>query len=83
MELAEPLESGTPIADYLDTNHHGLFSVSLQVEDLDAAARYLESKGVEARAEDSETFVWDPTTTHNVHWGFTTAEIPNDSRPTW
>jgi len=83
VELAEPLESGTPIADYLDVNHHGLFSVSMQVEDLGAAERYLASKGVEARVEDSETFVSDPATTHGVHWGFTTATIPNDSRPEW
>ena len=83
VELAEPLESGTPVADYLDQNHHGLFSVSLQVEDLGAAVRYLKSKGIEARAEDSETFVSDPATTHGVHWGFTTAAIPNDSRPNW
>jgi catechol 2,3-dioxygenase-like lactoylglutathione lyase family enzyme len=83
VELAEPLESGTPIADYLDVNHHGLFSVWLQVEDVGAAARYLASKGVEPRAEDSETFVSDPATTFGVHWGFTTAEIPHDSRPAW
>ena len=44
VELAEPLESGTPIADYLEANHHGLFSVTLQVEDLGAAAAYLRSK---------------------------------------
>ncbi|MDQ1430061.1 MAG: hypothetical protein QOF40_663 [Actinomycetota bacterium] len=83
VELAEPLESTTPIADYLEVNHHGLFSVALQVEDLAAATRYLATKGIEPRVEDSTTFVSDPETTHGVHWGFTTAEIPNDSRPTW
>lgn len=83
VELAEPLESGTPIADYLDVNHHGMFAVWLQVEDLAGAARYLKSKGVEARVEDGVTFLSDPATTHGVHWGFTTAEIPNDSRQDW
>jgi len=83
VELAEPLESGTPISEYLDLNHHGLFSVSLQVEDLGAAARYLTSKGIAALIEDSESFVSDPATTHGVHWGFTTAVIPNDTRPAW
>ena len=34
VELAEPLEAGTPIADYVEANHHGLFAVWLQVEDL-------------------------------------------------
>jgi catechol 2,3-dioxygenase-like lactoylglutathione lyase family enzyme len=83
VELAEPLESGTPLADYLDANHHGLFSVTLQVEDLDQAARYLRSKDIEARVETAATFVSDPATTHGVHWAVTTAEIPNDSRPAW
>jgi catechol 2,3-dioxygenase-like lactoylglutathione lyase family enzyme len=83
VELAEPLESGTPIADYLDENRHGLFSVSLQVEDLGDAARYLRSKDIEARLESEKTFVSDPATTHGVHWAFTTAEIPNDSRSDW
>jgi catechol 2,3-dioxygenase-like lactoylglutathione lyase family enzyme len=83
VELAEPLESGTPIAGYLDENHHGLFSVSLQVEDLGDAARYLRSKDVEARVEDTTTFLSDPATTHGVHWAVTTAEIPNDTRADW
>jgi catechol 2,3-dioxygenase-like lactoylglutathione lyase family enzyme len=83
VELAEPLESATPIADYLDANHHGLFAVSLQVEDLDRATRYLESKSIAARSEDAQTFLSDPATTHGVHWAVTTAEIPNDTRPAW
>ena len=80
VELAEPLESGTPIADYLDENHHGLFSVTLQVDDLAAAARHLRSKEVEARIESAATFVSDPATTHGVHWGFTTARDPQRPR---
>jgi catechol 2,3-dioxygenase-like lactoylglutathione lyase family enzyme len=83
VELAEPLESGTPIADYVDVHHHGLFSVSLQVEDLAAAARYLASKGIAPQSVDAETFLSDPATTHGVHWAFTTAEIPNDTRAAW
>jgi hypothetical protein len=57
--------------------------VSLQVEDLGEAARYLRSKAVEARVEDTNTFVSDPATTHGVHWAVTTAEIPNDTRADW
>jgi len=83
VELAEPLESGTPIADYLDANHHGLFAVWLQVEDLDAATRYLTSKGVAARVDDATSSLSDPTTTHGVHWGVTTREIPSDTRADW
>ena len=60
-----------------------MFAVWLQVEDLAAASRYLASKGVAGRIEDPTTFLSDPATTHGVHWGVTTTEIPNDSRPSW
>jgi catechol 2,3-dioxygenase-like lactoylglutathione lyase family enzyme len=83
VELAEPLESATPVGDYIDANHHGMFAVWLQVDDLAAASRYLASKGVAPRLEDSTAFLSDPATTHGVHWGVTTAGIPNDSRPSW
>jgi catechol 2,3-dioxygenase-like lactoylglutathione lyase family enzyme len=83
VELAEPLESGTPIADYVAEQHNGLFSVSLQVEDLGVAARYLATKGIEARLDDATTFLSDPATTQGVHWAFTTAEIPKDARQVW
>jgi catechol 2,3-dioxygenase-like lactoylglutathione lyase family enzyme len=83
VELVEPLESGTPVADYLDANHHGLFSVTLQVEDLGDATRYLKSKEIAARIEDGSTYLSDPATTHNVHWAVTTMEIPHDTRPAW
>ena len=81
VELAEPLESATPVADYIDANHHGMFAVWLQVEDLAAASRYLASKGVAARVEDSTTFLSDPATTHGVHWGVTTAGDPERLPP--
>ena len=48
VEIAEPLDAGTPIADYVDANHHGLFAVWLQVEDLAGATGYLASKKIAA-----------------------------------
>jgi catechol 2,3-dioxygenase-like lactoylglutathione lyase family enzyme len=83
VELAEPLDAGTPVADYVEAEHHGLFAVWLQVEDLAVATRYLASKGIAARREDGLSFLSDPATTHGVHWGFTTASIPGDTRPDW
>ena len=52
VEIAEPLDSGTPIADYVDANHHGLFSVWLQVEDLAGATTHLRSKAIAPSLED-------------------------------
>jgi catechol 2,3-dioxygenase-like lactoylglutathione lyase family enzyme len=83
VELAEPLDGGTPIADYVDAEHHGLFAVWLQVEDLAGATDHLETKKVAPCLEDGASFLSDPDTTHGVHWGVTTAAIPGDTRPDW
>jgi catechol 2,3-dioxygenase-like lactoylglutathione lyase family enzyme len=83
VEIAEPLESGTAIADWVETHHHGMFAVTLQVEDLGAAERYLTSKGIAPGLQDGTTYVSDPATTFGVHWGFTTDEIKGDTRAIW
>ena len=83
VEIAEPLDSGTPIADYVDAEHHGLFAVWLQVEDLAGATAHLQSKAIAPSLEDGASFLSDPATTHGVHWGVTTAEIPGDTRADW
>jgi catechol 2,3-dioxygenase-like lactoylglutathione lyase family enzyme len=83
VELAEPLEAGTPIAEYVDANHHGLFAVWLQVDDLAGATGYLASKKVGWSIEDATSFLSDPETTQGAHWGVTTAAIPGDTRPDW
>ncbi len=83
VEIAEPLDGGTPIANYVDANHHGLFAVWLQVDDLAAATDYLQSKQITSSLEDGENFLSDPATTKGVHWGVTTASIPGDTRADW
>jgi catechol 2,3-dioxygenase-like lactoylglutathione lyase family enzyme len=83
VQIAEPLDAGTPIADYVEANHHGLFAVWLQVDDLAAATRHLASKQIVPSLEDGERFLSDPSTTQGVHWGVTTAVIPDDTRADW
>jgi catechol 2,3-dioxygenase-like lactoylglutathione lyase family enzyme len=83
VELAEPLEGDTPIADYVEANHHGLFAVWLQVEDLAGATGYLASKKIGPCLENASAFLSDPETTHGVHWGVTTAAVPGDTRADW
>ena len=83
VEIAEPLERGTPIANYVEANHHGLFAIWLQVEDLAAATDHLQSKQITSSLEDGASFLSDPATTMGVHWGVTTASITNDTRPDW
>ncbi len=83
VEIAEPLDAGTPIADYVDANHHGLFAVWLHVEDLAGATGHLASKQITPSLEDGASFLSDPATTKGVHWGVTTASIPGDMRGDW
>lgn len=83
VEIAEPLDSGTPIADYVDAEHHGLFAVWLGVEDLAGATAHLQSKQIAPSLADRASFLSDPATTHGVHWGVTTASIPGDTRADW
>ncbi len=83
VEIAEPLDADTPIADYVDANHHGLFAVWLQVDDLAGATGYLAEKKIVGCLEDAANFLSDPATTHGVHWGVTTAAIPDDTRADW
>jgi catechol 2,3-dioxygenase-like lactoylglutathione lyase family enzyme len=83
VEIAEPLDAGTPVAEYVEANHHGLFAVWLQVEDLGGATGYLASKQITASLEDGASFLSDPATTMGVHWGVTTAAIAGDTRADW
>ncbi len=83
VELAEPLEADSPIGEYVEAHHHGLFAVWLQVEDLAGATRYLASKKVGWSIEDATSFLSDPETTQGACWGVTTAAIPGDTRADW
>jgi catechol 2,3-dioxygenase-like lactoylglutathione lyase family enzyme len=83
VELATPADKSSPLAADMEKNHEGLYAVTFKVNDLDAAARYLESKGITGQLRDESTLVADPATTHGVVMGFTTWDIPNDRRSDW
>ncbi len=55
----------------------------LHVEDLAGATTHLRSKEIAPSLEDAASFLSDPATSHGVHWGVTTAEIPGDTRADW
>lgn len=83
VEIAQPLGDGLLQAD-MERFHHGLFSLSFKVRDIDDAREYLEGKGVRFGFDDGEsTLVSDPATTQGVVMAFTTWQIPNDPRPDW
>jgi catechol 2,3-dioxygenase-like lactoylglutathione lyase family enzyme len=83
LELAEPLDADSAIAKEIDQNNEGLYAVTFRVADLGEAESYLRSKQITTATSDGTTLHADPSTTHGALFGFTTADIPNDPRPTW
>jgi catechol 2,3-dioxygenase-like lactoylglutathione lyase family enzyme len=83
VELAEPLDSSSAIATDMEQHHQSLYAVSFRVRDLEAAARYLQTKGIKPRDRDSSTLFTDPATTHGAVYGFTTWDVPDDPRRPW
>jgi catechol 2,3-dioxygenase-like lactoylglutathione lyase family enzyme len=83
IELAQPLEASSAMAQDLESHNQNLYAVSFQVRDLDAAKSYLESKSIAFSLQDETTLVTDPATTHGAVFGFTTWDIPNDARPAY
>lgn len=82
IELAEPTGEGPLQADMAQF-HHGIYSMTYKVRDLDDAQRHLEQKGVTLTRVDDDTLIGDPATTHGVVLSFTTKVIPGDARPDW
>lgn len=71
VELAQPTADDTFAARDLENNggiHH---AAAFKVRDLDAAERYLVSKGVVTAHRDAETILCDPATTHGALFRFT------------
>jgi catechol 2,3-dioxygenase-like lactoylglutathione lyase family enzyme len=83
LELAEPLDASSAIAADIEENGESLYSIALQVADLDDAARFLKSKGVAFLDQDESTLIADPATTRGGRFKFTTWEIPGDPRKAW
>lgn len=82
VELAEPIEGG-PLQEDMVRFHHGVYSLSFKVRDLEMAASHLERKEVKFHRIEDHTLVSDPATTHGCVMAFTTEAIPGDPRPDW
>lgn len=83
VELAQPLEDASPVAQDLEQYHEGLYSLTYRVRDLGQAEEYLTGKGVKTIINDGTTLVTDPATTFGCVMMFTTWDIPGDPRPDW
>jgi methylmalonyl-CoA epimerase len=59
LELAQPLAADHPLAAFMDERGEGMFSLSIEVDDLGAAVGELRSRGVQV--SDPEPGVWEGT----------------------
>jgi len=57
LELAQPLAPDNPLAAFMDERGEGMFSLSIEVDDLEAAVVELRGRGV--RVSDPEPGVWE------------------------
>ena len=59
LELVQPLSEGGGLAEELRKGGEGLFSLSIEVDDLEAAVAYLRERG--ASVSDPESGIWPDT----------------------
>lgn len=52
LQLLQPAPAGTQAAEFLQARGEGMYVLSLEVEDLDAAVAHLASKGIAATPQD-------------------------------
>ncbi len=80
IELAQPTADDTYASRDLAANGEIHHAAAFKVADLDAAEKYLTSKGLRVSHRDDETLLFDPETTYGALYRFTSASIPNDPR---
>lgn len=59
LELAQPLAPDHPLAAFMDDRGEGMFSLAIEVDDLEAAVAELRGRGVQV--SDPEPGVWEGT----------------------
>jgi methylmalonyl-CoA epimerase len=59
VELAQPLTSDHPLAAFMDERGEGMFSLCIEVDDLEAAVAELRGRGV--HVSDPERGLWEGT----------------------
>jgi methylmalonyl-CoA/ethylmalonyl-CoA epimerase len=63
LEVWQPTEDGTPLAEYVASFGGGIYAVNFKVESLDAAADYLKSMGLRLVESSEPRVVIDPSDT--------------------
>lgn len=80
LQLSIPEDEQSLAGAEMARNGEALHAVAFTVGDLDAAARFLTSRGVVIAARDDETLLVDPATCFGAPYRFTTFRAPGDPR---
>jgi catechol 2,3-dioxygenase-like lactoylglutathione lyase family enzyme len=83
VELAQPIDEGSPIAQDMEQFQESLVSMTFKVRELALAEEHLLRKGVKVSEHDGTTLTSDPETTQGCVMNFTTQAIPGDPRADW
>lgn len=78
VELAMPLDEGTPLAEHVAYQGDMIYGVTMRVVDLDRAAAHLQAKGIHTSRPTPDMLVADPADTYGAPWAFTVRDLPND-----
>jgi catechol 2,3-dioxygenase-like lactoylglutathione lyase family enzyme len=81
IELVEPDSERSPVAEYIERYGPRMRSLLWKVSDVDAAGRYLDSKGLRVvRGDVDDWIAIDPRDNYGVLWQFTDQPQPGDPR---
>jgi catechol 2,3-dioxygenase-like lactoylglutathione lyase family enzyme len=66
IEVWQPAEDGTPVADYVSKFGGGIFGVNFKVDSLSTAAEFLEGQGLRLVGDSERRVVIDPRDSYGV-----------------
>ncbi|HEY3942581.1 MAG TPA: VOC family protein [Acidimicrobiales bacterium] len=78
IELAEPEDSGTHLAEHVEQFHNMIYAMTWKVTDLDSVERHLTSKGIGSSRPAPTTVLANPEDAFNAVHLFSSAAVPND-----
>jgi hypothetical protein len=78
IELAEPEDAGTHLAEHVEQHHNMIYAMTWKVADLDSVERHLKSKSVGTSRVCEGTVFADPDDCFGAVHLFTTDVVPND-----
>jgi hypothetical protein len=78
LQLAQPLDDGSPLGAHVATWGNMIYSITFEVRDLDAAQEWLQRKKIGASRPRPGLLAADPADCFGAPYFFTTDAVPDD-----